>query len=125
MVKKKTVVAAESATEMVQNEIVQQPEIKQEVVVTPIVEATVTTKKAPGRPIVPGSARQQREEAKKARIIAGEKIQRGRKPVEGSEHQKRMAARAAKIAAGIELKPGRPKMEKKEEPVSNPAPAQA
>jgi hypothetical protein len=123
MAKKKTVVAAESATEMVQNEIVQQPEIKQEVVVTPIVEATVTTKKAPGRPVVPGSARQQREEAKAARLAAGEKIQRGRKPAEGSERQKRMAARAAKIAAGIELKPGRPKMEKKEEPVSTPTTA--
>lgn len=121
MAKKKTVVAAESATEAPVQEVKQ--EVVVETVQTPIVEATVTTKKAPGRPIVPGSARQQREEAKAARIAAGEKIQRGRKPVEGSERQKRMAARQAKIEAGVAIKPGRPKMEKPAEPVADPAPA--
>jgi hypothetical protein len=84
------------------------------VVETPVVaeiKAAEEPKKAPGRPVVEGSARQQRMAARKAALEAG-LLKRGRPSIEGSKRQLKLQARAAKIAAGIELKPGRPKMEK-------------
>jgi hypothetical protein len=86
-----------------------------ETVATPTVETAaapaaptveVVEKKAPGRPVVPGSKRQQLL-AYKAEHGTGKK---GRPIVEGSNRQIRLATMAEKREAGL-LKRGRPKMD--------------
>ena len=84
-----------------------------ETVVTPMVEAVITTKK-PGRPICEGSDRQARLAARAERIAAGGSVKRGRPSNEGSKRQIKLAAQAVKVAQGFEIKPGRPKMIKAE-----------
>ena len=62
-----------------------------------------------GRPVVAGSARQARLEARAQRAAQGLSIGRGRPASQTSARQARLAAKAAKIAAGIEIKRGAPK----------------
>ena len=62
-----------------------------------------------GRPVVAGSARQTRLEARAARAAQGLSVGRGRPASQTSARQARLAAKAAKIAAGIEIKRGAPK----------------
>lgn len=106
----------------VENTPATQSEVINKTVVVAVAQPT-EEKKMPGRPIVMGSARQQRIEARQKLIDAG-LLKRGRPVVEGCKRQDKLAKRKAKIAAGIELKPGRPKMEKKVE-VAAPVAAQA
>lgn len=62
-----------------------------------------------GRPIVEGSAHQQKLKAQAERKAAnGGKAYRGRPVDPNSPRQQRLAAMAAKIAAGMEIKRGRP-----------------
>jgi hypothetical protein len=84
---------------------------------------TATAKRAPGRPPVPGSTRQQKIAEREERIANGT-LKKGR-PVSGvSKRQQKMLEREARIASGIPIKPGRPKMIKSEgEP--QPAPYKA
>ncbi len=67
-----------------------------------------------GRPVVAGSARQTRLEARAARAAQGLSIGRGRPANQNSARQARLAAKQAKIAAGIEIKRGAPKKQKSE-----------
>jgi len=67
-----------------------------------------------GRPVVAGSARQTRLEARAARAAQGLSIGRGRPASQTSARQAKLAAKAAKIAAGIEIKRGAPKKTKTE-----------
>jgi len=67
-----------------------------------------------GRPVVAGSARQTRLEARAARAAQGLSIGRGRPASQTSARQAKLAAKAAKIAAGIEIKRGAPKKVKTE-----------
>ena len=67
-----------------------------------------------GRPVVAGSARQARLEARAARAAQGLSIGRGRPASQTSARQAKLAAKAAKIAAGIEIKRGAPKKIKTE-----------
>ena len=80
-------------------------------VVIEITNEGVTKKK--GRPVDPNSPRQIRI-VEKARLREEGLLRRGRPEVEGSARQQRMQARAAKLAAGISIKPGRPKVNKVE-----------
>jgi len=75
-------------------------------------ETTVVKK---GRPVVEGSARQQRLAKQAEKVANGGELRRGRPTVAGSARQQRLEERAAKLAAGEAVKRGRPKM-KKEEP---------
>ena len=70
--------------------------------------------KQTGRPVVPGSARQQKLAKQAEKVANGGVITRGRPTVEGSARQQRLEARAAKLAAGEAVKRGRPKMKKEE-----------
>ena len=67
-----------------------------------------------GRPVVAGSARQTRLEARAQRAAQGLSIGRGRPANGESARQKKLAERAAKIAAGVEIKRGAPKKVKAE-----------
>lgn len=67
-----------------------------------------------GRPVVAGSARQTRLEARAARIAAGGSVGKGRPANPTSARQAKLAAKQAKIAAGIEIKRGAPKKQKSE-----------
>lgn len=67
-----------------------------------------------GRPVVAGSARQTRLEARAARAAQGLSVGRGRPASQTSARQAKLAAKAAKIAAGIEIKRGAPKKVKTE-----------
>ena len=67
-----------------------------------------------GRPVVAGSARQTRLEARASRAAQGLSIGRGRPASQTSARQAKLAAKAAKIAAGIEIKRGAPKKVKTE-----------
>ena len=77
--------------------------------------ATVEIKRK-GRPVDPNSPRQVRL-AEQIRMREEGLLRRGRPEVEGSARQQRMQARAAKLAAGLSIKPGRPKAVKIEESV--------
>ena len=67
-----------------------------------------------GRPVVAGSARQARLDARAQRAAAGLSIGRGRPASATSARQAKLAAKQAKIAAGIEIKRGAPKKIKTE-----------
>ena len=67
-----------------------------------------------GRPVVAGSARQARLDARAQRAAAGLSIGRGRPANQNSARQAKLAAKQAKIAAGIEIKRGAPKKIKTE-----------
>jgi hypothetical protein len=67
-----------------------------------------------GRPVLEGSARQMRLQARAERVSNGGSIERGRPTNSGSARQQRLAERAAKLAAGIEVKRGAPKKVKVE-----------
>ena len=67
-----------------------------------------------GRPVVSGSARQARLDARAQRAAQGLSIGRGRPASQTSARQAKLAAKAAKIAAGIEIKRGAPKKTKSE-----------
>ena len=70
---------------------------------------TNAAKKAPGRPKVEGSARQQKLAAMAARKQAnGGTIKLGRPAVEGSKRQQEIAEKQAKLASGYVPKKGRP-----------------
>ena len=71
-----------------------------------------------GRPVVAGSARQARLEARAQRAANGGSIGRGRPTNGESARQKKLAERAAKLASGIEIKRGAPKKVATAEPVS-------
>lgn len=83
---------------------------------TVTIETTVATEsKRRGRPVVNGSNRQMRLEARAARVAAGGSISKGRPSNPTSARQARIAAQEARKAAGIVVKPGRPKVVKPEE----------
>ena len=85
---------------------------------TTTIETTVTAEsKRRGRPVVNGSNRQARLEARAARIAAGGSISKGRPSNPNSARQARLAAQEARKASGVVIKPGRPKMVKVEEVV--------
>lgn len=66
-------------------------------------------KKAPGRPVVEGSARQQKLAAMEARKQAnGGTIKLGRPAVADSKRQRELAEKAARLASGYVPKKGRP-----------------
>jgi len=67
-----------------------------------------------GRPVVAGSARQARLDARAQRAAQGLSTGRGRPASQTSARQAKLAAKAAKIAAGIEIKRGAPKKVKTE-----------
>jgi hypothetical protein len=67
-----------------------------------------------GRPVVAGSARQTRLDARAQRAAQGLSIGRGRPASQTSARQAKLAAKAAKLAAGIEIKRGAPKKIKTE-----------
>ena len=67
-----------------------------------------------GRPVVAGSARQARLDARAQRAAQGLSIGRGRPANQNSARQAKLAAKQAKIAAGIEIKRGAPKKIKTE-----------
>ena len=67
-----------------------------------------------GRPVVAGSARQARLEARAQRAAQGLSIGRGRPANQNSARQAKLAAKAAKLAAGYEIKRGAPKKIKTE-----------
>ncbi len=67
-----------------------------------------------GRPVVAGSARQTRLEARATRAAQGLSVGRGRPANPTSARQVRLEAKQAKIAAGIEIKRGAPKKQKSE-----------
>lgn len=77
---------------------------------TTTVETTVVNevKAQRGRPVVEGSARQQKLANIAKRIAAGQEIKRGRPSNPNSSRQARLAAQAARAAAGYVIKPGRP-----------------
>jgi hypothetical protein len=90
---------------------VQVVETTEVVVIENLVEAVVTEKRKPGRPVVEGSKRQLDLAAKMNRVqLNGGIVKRGRPIVGESKRQQRMAEREAKLEAGIEIKRGRPKM---------------
>ena len=67
-----------------------------------------------GRPVVAGSARQTRLDARATRAAAGLNVGRGRPANPSSARQAKVAAKQAKLAAGIEIKRGAPKKVKTE-----------
>lgn len=67
-----------------------------------------------GRPVVTGSARQTRLDARAQRVAQGLSTGRGRPASQTSARQAKLAEKAAKIAAGIEIKRGAPKKQKSE-----------
>ena len=71
-----------------------------------------------GRPVVAGSARQSRLDARAQRAAQGLSTGRGRPASQTSARQAKLAEKAAKIAAGIEIKRGAPKKVATAEPVS-------
>ena len=71
-----------------------------------------------GRPVVAGSARQSRLDARAQRAAQGLSTGRGRPASQTSARQAKLAEKAAKIAAGIEIKRGAPKKVTTAEPVS-------
>ena len=71
-----------------------------------------------GRPVVAGSARQARLDARAQRAAQGLSTGRGRPASQTSARQAKLAEKAAKIAAGIEIKRGAPKKVATAEPVS-------
>ena len=71
-----------------------------------------------GRPVVAGSARQSRLDARAQRAAQGLSTGRGRPASQTSARQAKLAEKAAKIAAGIEIKRGAPKKMATAEPVS-------
>jgi hypothetical protein len=71
-----------------------------------------------GRPVVAGSARQTRLDARAQRAAQGLSTGRGRPANQTSARQAKLAEKAAKIAAGIEIKRGAPKKMATAEPVS-------
>ena len=71
-----------------------------------------------GRPVVAGSARQTRLDARAQRAAQGLSTGRGRPASQTSARQAKLAEKAAKIAAGIEIKRGAPKKVATAEPVS-------
>lgn len=92
---------------------------EQETVTTEVVaienvaEATVTTTKRLGRPVVEGSVRQLKLAAQKTRIeMNGGVVKLGRPVVGESKRQQQIQERLNKMAAGVEIKRGRPKMNK-------------
>jgi hypothetical protein len=90
---------------------VQVVETTEVVVIENLVEAVVTEKRKPGRPVVEDSKRQLDLAAKMNRVqLNGGIVKRGRPIVGESKRQQRMAEREAKLAAGVEIKRGRPKM---------------
>jgi hypothetical protein len=76
------------------------------VVIENVTEATVTTTKRRGRPVVESSVRQLKLAAQATR---GE-VKRGRPANPNSNRQTKIAARMIVIANGGEVKRGRPKM---------------
>ena len=74
-----------------------------------------TESKRRGRPVVNGSSRQARLEARAARVAAGGSVSKGRPSNPNSARQVRLAAQEARKASGIDVKPGRPKVAKTEE----------
>lgn len=78
-------------------------------------EVTTTESKRRGRPVVNGSNRQARLEARAARVAAGGSVSKGRPSNPNSARQARLAAQEARKASGISVKPGRPKVVKTEE----------
>jgi len=88
------------------------------VVIENVTEATVTTTKRRGRPVVENSNRQLVLAAKAARAEQnGGIVKRGRPTMNESARQQKIQERLNKLAAGIEIKRGRPKMIKIEEKV--------
>jgi len=77
-----------------------------------------TESKRRGRPVVNGSNRQARLEARAARVAAGGSISKGRPSNPSSARQARIAAQEARKASGVVIKPGRPKVVKTEEVVA-------
>lgn len=67
-----------------------------------------------GRPVVAGSARQARLDARAQRAAQGLSIGRGRPSNPDSARQAKLAEKAAKLAAGVEIKRGAPKKQKAE-----------
>jgi hypothetical protein len=82
-------------------------------IITTVTTESVTVKL--GRPIVPGSARQEKLARLAEKAARGEEIKRGRPTNPNSARQERLMKQAARKAAGIEVKLGRPKMIKPEE----------
>lgn len=72
--------------------------------------ATETKTAQRGRPVVEGSARQQKLKLIAERVAAGQEIKRGRPSNPNSSRQARLKAQADRVAAGFVLKPGRPSM---------------
>ena len=89
---------------------------------TTVIAQPTVEKKAPGRPVVAGSARQQRMEARQKLIDAG-LMRKGRPVVTDSPRQQKLAKIAAKIAAGIAPKPGRPAYNAEQKAASDAAKA--
>jgi hypothetical protein len=65
-------------------------------------------KKAPGRPVVEGSARQKKLAEMKARAEANGGIKLGRPPVADSKRQQQLKEKQEKLASGYVPKKGRP-----------------
>ena len=78
-----------------------------------ITNTEVVTVKRLGRPIVPGSKRQERINDLESRRANGT-LKLGRPSNSESNRQKRIAERQFKIENGIAIKRGRPKMKKDE-----------
>ncbi len=85
----------------------------EEVQIVTVAEVATAEIKRKGRPVDPNSPRQLRL-AEQIRMREEGLLRRGRPEVEGSARQQRMQARAAKLAAGLSIKPGRPKVVKVE-----------
>jgi len=100
------VAAQEQFADQNPDQVEAQAEETETIVVAEI--ATVEIKRK-GRPVDLNSPRQVRL-AEQARMREEGLLKRGRPEVEGSARQQRMQARAAKLAAGLSIKPGRPKV---------------
>ena len=85
----------------------------EEVQIVTVAQVATAEIKRKGRPVDPNSPRQLRL-AEQIRMREEGLLRRGRPEVEGSARQQRMQARAAKLAAGLSIKPGRPKVVKPE-----------
>lgn len=89
----------------------QMVETTETVVIENLAEVTITEKRKPGRPTVPGSARQLKLEAQAKRIAEnGGVARRGRPTVANSARQQKIQERLNKLEMGIVIKRGRPKM---------------
>jgi len=88
-------------------------ETTETVVIENLAEVTITEKRKPGRPAVPGSARQLKLEAQAKRIAENNGVLRRGRPIsENSTRQQKIQERLNKLAAGMEIKRGRPKVVK-------------